>query len=196
MGSRLSSTMRSVDTIRISVADVLQPGSRWRDCELWDGLPVVREPSGGGAEVVAANVTSPLHAHVRERGAGWVVLSSQGFLVRRSPDRLLAADGAFISNRQLDSIPTQGFVEGAPDFLIEVRSPEQTWEATVEKCGRWIAHGVRCAWAIDPQTRLVAVFRPGEAPRLAHEGDHVSAAPALPEFRLSVASLFEGLAPV
>ena len=178
---------------KITAEDVLRPGGPWGDCEIWDGLPVVREPSGGRAEEVASRIVVPLGTHVRERGLGWIFLSSQGFLLARGPDRLLAADGAYVSRARLPRIPERGFIPLAPDFALEVRSPTEGWESTIEKCGLWIAHGAGVVWAVNPETRRVAVFRqPLECEVFEGVGE-ADAAPVLPEFRLSVADLFEGL---
>ena len=182
-----------VETRRITAEDVLRPDGPWQDCEIWDGLPMVREPSGGRAEFVASRVIVRLGRHVEANANGRVVLSSQGFLLARNPDRLLASDGAYISKERLPRVPRRGFVEAAPEFVIEVRSPTDSWEAVVEKCGLWIAHGTLCAWAIDPDEELVAVFRPGTAPEVLRGRGRASAAPALPEFALDVAPLFEDL---
>ena len=73
----------SVNAKRLTAEDVLHANSPWRECELWDGLPLVREPSGGRAEVVGARIVGPLILYVRERDLGWVFLSSQGFLLAR-----------------------------------------------------------------------------------------------------------------
>ena len=154
---------------------------------------MVREPSGGRSEFVASRVVGPLIRHVEAHEEGRVVLSSQGFLLARNPDRLLASDGAYISKERLPRVPRRGFVEAAPEFVIEVRSPTDTWEAVVEKCGLWIAHGTLCAWAIDPDAEWVAVFRPGVVPEVLRGRGMASAAPALPGFALDVAPLFEDL---
>ena len=70
----------SKHTVRgeVTAEDVLRPGSRWRECELWDGMPMVREPSGGWAELAGVRIVSRLEAHVRARDLGWVFMSSQG----------------------------------------------------------------------------------------------------------------------
>jgi len=114
-----------VTTGSITAEDVLRRGSPWREYEIWDGVPMVCEPSGGRAEVVGAYVVYELTRFVRsqrrETGPlGWVVMSGQGFLLARDPDRLLASDGAFVSRKRLPAVPRRGFIEMAPDFLIEV----------------------------------------------------------------------------
>ena len=186
--------MHPMPAVHISAEDVLRCDSPWREYEIWDGLPMVRAPSGGWAEEVGSRVVVPLGSFVRGRHLGWVFMSSQGFLLARGPDRMLASDGAYVSKRRLPKLPRQGFIPLAPDFLIEVRSPGDTWEAVVEKCGVWLAHGARCAWALDPERATVAMFRPGVAPEVLRGTGTASAAPALEGFELEVADLFSGLA--
>ena len=185
--------MQPMPTPSISAEDVLRCDSPWRECEIWDGLPMVRSPSGGWAEAVGSRVIGPLEGFVRERDLGWVFMSSQGFLLAREPDRMLASDGAFVSKARLPQVPRRGFIELAPEFLIEVRSPEDTWEAVVEKCGVWLAHGARCAWAIDPERATVAVFRPGAVPEVLRQTGTARADPALDGFELALPDLFAGL---
>ena len=89
--------------------------------------------------------------------------------------------------------PATGFLEGPPDFAVEVRSPSDSWLATVEKGGVWIGHGARVVWVVDPAAKMVVVLRPGMEPEEVREGARASARPAL-ELEIDVAALFEGLA--
>lgn len=175
----------------ITAEDLLRDPRRYKRGELWDGIFVVRDPpSGGGSEVVGARVLEPLARHARERDLGWVTGSNQGFYVAREPDRVLSPDIAFTSYARLPALPRRGFFPCAPDFAVEVKSPDDAWMAVVEKCGVWIGHRVPVVWAVNPEDRIVVVFRPGADPRVAVPGDEIDAAPALPEFRLRVADLF------
>lgn len=185
--------MSRVEATRITAADVLRPGSAWRDCEIWDGVPMVRDPSGGASDMVGLRVMGPLYTYAETHDLGWTFMSSQGFLIARDPDRLLAADGAFVSRSRLESVPKGSFIELTPDFLIEVRSPKDSWEAVIEKCGIWIAHGAACVWAIDPLTKTVAVLRPGRDPVVLRELGRVDAEPAVPGFTVELSRLFAGL---
>jgi len=97
--------MAFVTNKRVTAEDVLRCGSPYRDCELWDGAAIVCEPSGGESEIVAARVVGPLYHHVHTHRLGWTFLSSQGFLLARNPDRLLAPDGAFLSGERIREHP-------------------------------------------------------------------------------------------
>ena len=187
--------MDAMPEVRISAEDVLAEGSPWRDYEIFDGRPMVCEPCGGRSSATAIHVVAQLHAHVRTHQLGWTFGADQGFLLRRRPDRLLAPDGAFVAKERLPTIPTEGFIELAPDFVLEVRSPKQSWEATVAKSGIWQSHGVACTWAVDPLGRTVVVLRPDADPQVLHGEGLADAAPALEGFTLDVAALFAAFDP-
>lgn len=168
---------------------LLDPAYR-KGWELWDNTPVVRDASGGMAEVCGTFLLAKLVRYVQARDLGWVTGSNQGFFVARNPDRVLAPDVAYTSRRRLERVPTRGYFPCAPDFAAEVRSPTDPWGATVARIAMWLAHGARVAWAIDPVERVVAVMRPGHAARIVRPGATLDLAPVLPRFRLRVASLF------
>ena len=179
----------------VTAEDVLRCDSPYRDCELRDGVPMVCSPSGGAADCVAGRIGARLGRHVEERDLGWTFASSQGFLLARNPDLLLSPDGAYVSRERLPTLPQRGFIEMAPDFLVEVRSPDDTWAAVVEKCDLWIAHGARCVWAVDPMRFLLCEFR-GGGDVVRRTGEEIAkAVPALEGFTVALADLFRGLGP-
>jgi Uma2 family endonuclease len=177
----------------ITAEDVLRRDSPYRECELWDGIAVVREPAGGQGGAVQTNVIVRLDAHVRRNGLGRVLPAEQGYLLRRGPDLMLACDVSYVSRERLPTLPVRGFVPMAPDFAVEVRSPDDSWSSVVAKCAVWVSNGVRCVWAVNPFTRVVRVFRDDAPPVEAGIGGAVSAAPALPDFSMRVADVFDDL---
>ena len=177
----------------LTAEDLEGPGAPLGPCELWDGRLVVRSPAGGWAGEVGARVMVPLGTHVWARNLGWVLLPEQGYVVARNPDRVLEPDGAYVSRARLAAVPDKKFIYMVPDFVLEVRSPSDSWLKVVEKCGIWIAHGAPVVWGANPATKTVVVFRPCDAPLAAHLGDTIDAAPSLPDFRMRVDDVFAGL---
>jgi Uma2 family endonuclease len=106
----------------------------------------------------------PLAPHVRGAGLGHVLGASAGYVVQRGPDRVLSPDVSFLARWRGARLPRVGFVEGAPDLAVEVRSPGDSWTSVIEKGGIWIAHRVAVVWCVDPLERRVVVLRPREAP--------------------------------
>lgn len=174
----------------MTAAEMLQDPAYRKGWELWDNTPVVRDSSGGMAEVCGTYLLVQLGVYVGSRRLGWVTGSSQGFLVARNPDRVLSPDVAYTSRRRLYHVPTRGYFPCAPDFAVEVRSPTDPWGHTVGRAAMWLAHGARVAWAIDPEERIVAVMSPGKAARIVRPGATLNVAPVLPRFRVRVSSLF------
>ena len=189
--------MKSVTAVPIPLltAEELAADSRYRECELWDGLPVVKEPSGGYSPLIEHELGALLHAHVSPRDLGWVGSPSAGFILRRNPDRLLSPDLAFVPYARLPQWPRRGFAECVPDFVVEVRSPDQTWREILEKGVIWASHGVRVAWLVDPVGRRAVTMKPDAAPVEVGEDGVLEAAPALTGFTVPLAPLFRERGP-
>jgi Uma2 family endonuclease len=177
----------------LTAEDLLRPDTPYGDCELWDGTAVVREPSGGGSDFVTARVTFALQLYLRDHALGRGTGSEAGWLVARDPDRLLAADAAFVSFARLPEIPSRGFCPCTPEFVVETRSPSDRWPTLLAKAGVWMGHGACVVWLIDPMSRTVTILRPGADPLTLGPGASADAEPTLPGFRVELASLFEGV---
>jgi Uma2 family endonuclease len=98
-----------------------------------------------------------------EAHGGIVIGPDGGFFLpdgsRRSPD------AAWFDSARWEAAKTPGrrFPVFAPEFLIEVRSPEQRARPLREKMEEYIANGVQLAWLIDPMEHTVTIYRPGRA---------------------------------
>ncbi len=173
-----------------TAADLLAPEFPHKHCELWDGVLLVRDPSGVWSDGVGEQIARLLGNHVASKRLGLVMGSSGGFVLARDPDRVLSPDVAFVRRERLKGIDLAHFFEGAPDLAVEVRSHTDRWPDVLEKCGIWIAHGARLVWAVEPWERTVEVFEPGKPSRGLTVADTLSGDPVLPDFRVPVAGLF------
>jgi Uma2 family endonuclease len=169
---------------------MLGTDARWRECELWDGLPVVKEPSGGCSSFTAARLLVLLGTHVHARDLGWVGGADVAFCLRRNPDRVLSPDAAFVSYARLPALPPRGYAEVVPEFVAEVASPTDRRRDVFARAILWGSHGVAVVWVVDPLERRVWVVRPGAATVGCGPGGVVSAEPALPGFVVAVDDLF------
>jgi Uma2 family endonuclease len=113
--------------------------------------------------------------------------------VSRDPDRVLSPDAAFTSVDRLAVPPAKGWFPCAPDFALEVRSPEQAWEGVLVKAGVWIAHRTSVVWALDPAERRLVELRPGSEPVVVGPEGAASGLPALPGWTVRLPDLFRGL---
>jgi Uma2 family endonuclease len=94
-------------------------------------------------------------------GNGSVVGPDAGFRfrdgARRSPDATWFNEARWQKTREL----SRRFPVFAPEFVIELRSPEDRLRLLQEKMLEYIDNGVQLAWLIDPSERTVSIYRPG-----------------------------------
>lgn len=75
---------------------------------------------------------------------------------------------------------------GAPDFAVEITSPDDRISDLLEKVRFYLDNGVRLVWLIDPSTRTVMVWTSWGAARLAKEEELLDGGDVLPGFSVLV----------
>jgi Uma2 family endonuclease len=79
---------------------------------------------------------------------------------------LRAAGVAFVSRERWDSIDPEDNLYGAPDLVVEVKSPSNTWAELRERASLCLANGCQDFWIVDQKARTVtAISRDGKAVR-------------------------------
>lgn len=183
-------------------------GRREARFELVRGAVRSMSPTSGKHGVVGANLLERLSPFVRARRLGRALPDNVGFLLplpldlqRRSADgeprdTVRSPDVAFIRR---DRIPPAGFEDGwvplAPDFAVEVLSPDETTSDTNEKLDDYRAAGTLLLWVVDPRKRLVAVYAADGPTRWFRSGDTLDCGDVIPGFTIAVDDLFEDVAP-
>lgn len=122
---------------------------------------------------------------------GWVVGGEAGIILARDPDLTVGVDVAYVTAdvivRQTDDTT---LIEGVPTVAVEILSPYDTVQEIAEKRNDYLTAGVSHVWIIDPDVRIVTVFRPGQPPVTFNHTHDLTAEPDLPGFRVAVAALF------
>ncbi len=79
----------------------------------------------------------------------------------------------------------------APDWIIEILSPDQSQTKVAEKILHALNHGSQMGWLIDPETRSVLVYTSQKQPQLLDKETEVLPVPELvKDLQLTVGSLF------
>ena len=128
--------------------------------ELVRGVLVVREPPGGRHGSVTMNLTLQLCIHVQREAAGQLFAAETGFTLFRGPDTVRAPDIAFVRRERVPDPISVGYVDLAPDLVVEVLSPRDRPGETLAKVADWLEAGARLVWVIDPERRVARVYRP------------------------------------
>jgi Uma2 family endonuclease len=127
--------------------------------ELVRGRLVVREPAGFRHGVVALEIARRLSDFVTSRSLGVVVAAETGFTLFRDPDTVRAPDAAFVRADRVPQPLPRGYAAFAPDFVVEVLSPDDRAGEVLAKVGDWLDAGVRLVWVLDPDRRVARVYR-------------------------------------
>jgi len=158
-------------------------------CELIDGRIVPMSPTGGEHGNIEIILGFALKVFAQHRKLGWVMSGEVGIYTRRHPDRVRGADIVFVSRERLPK-PPEGFLEIAPELIVEIISPSDRWSDMRRKLDEYFAIGVQQVWAVEPDNRTVLVYQtPTSFRELAESGTLVGEG-VLEGFSLPVADLF------
>lgn len=83
--------------------------------------------------------------------------------------------------------------EIAPDWTIEILSPEQSPSRVIENIIFCLNHGTTLGWLIDPEEKLVFVFKPSQQPESKQGQDILKATGLLDNWQVSADELFSWL---
>jgi Uma2 family endonuclease len=181
----------AVDANSTTAEELLRmPKGRWR-YELVRGELRVMEPADIEHGRVAAIAAGVLLAHVARIGSGVVLGAETGFVLESDPDTVRAPDASYISQEHYDRIgPTTKYWPGAPDFAVEVLSPEDRPGIVRKKLREWLVAGTAAVVVLDPSDRTATVHRHGRKVEIYGSEGTLDLSDAVPDFRPTVAELF------
>jgi Uma2 family endonuclease len=158
--------------------------------ELVKGELICMAPAGHSHGYVEFNFGGILYAFAREHKLGRVIGGEVGIYTGRNPDTVRGADVAFISNERLAQVKSESYLDVAPELIVEILSPDDSWSEVNEKLEEYFAVGVQMVWVADPRRQQVHVYRSlTEIERLTAE-DTLSGGEVLPGFSVPVSELF------
>lgn len=118
--------------------------------------------------------------------------SSTGFKLPNGAER--SPDLAWIRNDRWEALSEEQrrrFAPIAPDFVLELRSADQSLITLKEKMEEYIACGCRLGWLIDPQARKTFTYSENGDIQTVPFEDALSGGEVLPGFELILADLFK-----
>ena len=129
-----------------------------------DGALILNLPAGTTSEMAGGEFSAALR-NWADYAAGDRAFGSNGFF--HLPDgNQRAPDASWISAERRAGLPDlgRGVWQAVPDFVVEVRSWNDSLRQQQRKMDMWLRNGVRLGWLVDPHRRLVWVYRPGAEP--------------------------------
>jgi Uma2 family endonuclease len=159
--------------------------------ELVDSRLVERNASTLSS-LVEGLVYEKVQAHNRQGSHGIVWPGTLGIqCFPDQPGKVRRPDLTFVKAERFTlELLNTGFLPLAPDLAVEVISPGDLAHEVSEKIEEYLHAGVSLIWVVDPEIRIVDVYRKnGEISRL-READELLGHDVLPNFRCRVADLF------
>ncbi len=152
-------------------------------------LIIVPAP-GSESSADEAEAIGELYVWRRSNG-GMSYPSSVGFHLPSGAQRI--PDAAWITQERYDNltiIERRGTINGAPDFVVEIRSRTDRLPPFLAKMQEWMDGGTRLGWGIDPRNHLAYLYRAGQnGPEVLENPETLSGEDVLPGFIFEVRSL-------
>ena len=148
-------------------------------------------PTGGDSARREARLIRRLDAWA-ERDGGGVAFSSTALFFLPDGSRLMP-DASWLRNerwRALSSEERRGFVPACPDVVFEIRSAGQLPGDLRQKMHAFLANGATLGVLIDPEVRIVEIYRHGREAQLLTDPKTVALDPELPGFTLDLDPIF------
>jgi Uma2 family endonuclease len=123
----------------------------------------------------------------RQTGLGVTFESSTGFTLPNGAVK--SPDASWVSNERWEALNEEEqreFSRLSPDFVIELRSESDSLKKLREKMQEYIDNGVRLGFLIDPKTKQVEIYRPGQDVEVLQSPTTVSGFDVLPGFELNL----------
>ncbi len=139
-----------------------------------------------------AEIVPPIQLWTRQDNTGAAFDSSGGFVLPNGAMR--SPDASWVRGERLAALTAEQkrkFLPLCPDFVIELRSPSDSLATLQAKMREYMENGARLGWLLDPESRLVHVYRPGESPQVLEGPDKLSGDPVLSSFTLDLKTIWE-----
>jgi Uma2 family endonuclease len=155
------------------------------------GELIIMPPTGSLTGLRNARLTHRITDWAERDATGVAFDSSTGFALpsgaKRSPD---AAWVRLERWNALSETEKNKFAPLCPDFVIELRSPDDSLTTLQEKMAEYVENGSQLGWLLDPATKRVHIYRPGQPAEIQHDPTAVSGDPILPGFVLTLSEIW------
>jgi Uma2 family endonuclease len=131
--------------------------------EYIDGQIIQKPMAQGKHSIIQGELCPVINAVIKVRKMGWAFPELRCTFSGRS---LVPDIAVFASNRipldQNGDIANK--FTSAPDWLIEILSPEQSHTIVTKKILHALNYGTQIGWLIDPDERLIVTYPAGQQP--------------------------------
>lgn len=176
-------------THHITADELLRMGEGKR--ELIRGEVMELTPPGVRHGRIQLRVGRLVEEFVDSSGLGHYVTAESGYLLASKPDTVRAPDVAVVTADRVAGFEGEvGYLPLAPDLVVEVVSPNDSFSDVETKARMWLEHGSQVVWVVEPDSRRVLIYELGKHRRDLGDDDTLDAPDILPGFSVQVSRLF------
>jgi Uma2 family endonuclease len=159
--------------------------------ELVQGRIVTMPPPTPRHGQICSRVDRLMGAFADEHDLGHVLCNDSGVVTGRDPDTVRGADVSFYSYAKVPRgrLP-KGYLEVAPDLVVEVRSADDRWRDILAKVNEYLDAGVRVVIVLDHEPESAYIFRADQPPQALGSDEELMIPELLGDFRVPVRRFF------
>lgn len=159
--------------------------------ELIKGEIVERMPTGYLHGRIESLIVTLINIFLRQHKLGKTFVGETGLFTSRDPDTVRAFDVAYMSNERFGQIQSRSYLDVAPELVVEVMSPDDSWTMIQEKLAEYFAAGVQVIWIVDPKLEQLHSYRAVNEIEIFQIDDTVTCEDLLPGFAMALREVFE-----
>ena len=156
------------------------------------GELIVMAPSGPLSNRDETVINADLEMYNRQHPG---MCFSQTIAFRLPSGAQYMPDAAWITQERFENLTElelRSTINGAPDFVVEVRSRSDRLTPLLAKMAEWMEGGSRLGWMLDAIDRRVYIFRPGREMEILEDPAVLDGEDVLPGFTFEVGRLMFG----
>ena len=153
------------------------------------GELIVMPPSGWESNIGEKGINAPLFFWCLDRDG---FDASQTVMFRLPSGARYMPDASWISQERYEQLRAgdyQSTIDGAPDFVVEVRSRTDNLADGLAKMQEWMDAGARLGWYLDPYQTRAYIYRLGQTVEIRDDPETLSGEEVLPGFVFEVRRL-------
>jgi Uma2 family endonuclease len=173
-------------TNRVSVEEYLS-NPAYRRCEYVDGTPVERSMVGIPHSRVQAKIARKLDEYLDSHPGSFVGVELHCRLKVRGETQFRLPDVALVQGLQPAE---QRYLDRAPDLVVEIRSPDDSFSGLMRKMDEYFANGSKIGWVVLPEEKSVIELSTGNQPRSVTGEESLDGGELFPGLEIPLAELF------
>ena len=156
-----------------------------------EGKLIVMSPTGSLTGERNLEIAFQIKLWNKKTKLGKVFDSSTGFKLSNSAVR--SPDVSWIAINRWNSLTKEQqrkFAPIDPDFVVELMSPNDSWEEIQQKMQEYLSCGVRLGWLINPDAKVVEIYRQEREKRVLNNPTILNGEDILPNLKVTLDDIF------